>query len=90
MMTTPVVHELKTIDPHYEDIVEGLKTFEMRRDDRAYAAGDVLHLRQYDPKLDAYSGYGFRVRVTHLLRGPCFGLADGWVIMSIAAEDASS
>lgn len=83
---TPVVHELKAVDPHFDEVAEGRKTFEYRRDDRAYAVGDILHLRQYDALTDSYSGFEVRVRVTHLLRGPTWDVGNGYVIMSVARE----
>lgn len=45
-MTT---HELKTWPEYYEPVAAGLKTWEYRKDDRPYAAGDVLHLREWCP-----------------------------------------
>jgi hypothetical protein len=33
-----------------------------------------------------YTGDEVTVTVTHILRGPVYGLASGWVIMSVAAQ----
>ena len=33
-----------------------------------------------------YTGHVIDVEVLHILRGPIYGLAEGWVIMSIAKE----
>lgn len=40
-------HELKTIQPFYDDIASGHKTFELRRDDRDFQVGDLLWLREW-------------------------------------------
>ena len=37
-----------------------------------------------------YIGPPLYVRVTYILRGPIYGLADGWVIMSIQPRDGCS
>jgi hypothetical protein len=43
-------HDLKTIQPFYDDIESGCKTFEVRLNDRAFQAGDTVTLREYDPR----------------------------------------
>lgn len=38
-------HVLKTVEPYFTAVKLGIKTFEARRNDRAYQAGDTLILR---------------------------------------------
>jgi Domain of unknown function (DUF3850)/Antitoxin VbhA len=76
-------HELKTWPEHLQAVKRGVKTLEIRRDDRGYQAGDVLHLREWEPNGKGYGGEELRVRVTHVLPGGQFGLVDGYVAMSI-------
>lgn len=53
--------------------------------------GDVLHLREtYHTGTEmtqsaelVYTGQECWCKVSHILRGPVHGLADGWVILSI-------
>jgi hypothetical protein len=47
-------HILKIEPPFFQAVVDGLKTFEIRKDDRGFQAGDDLTLREFDP---AYKGY---------------------------------
>lgn len=75
-------HELKTVQPHLSAVQSGSKRAEIRRDDRGFAVGDVLVLREYDPAADALTGRFVEVRVTHVLRG-FEGLATGFVALSI-------
>ena len=42
-------HELKILPPYFEAVIDGRKTFEIRRDDRGFQAGDTVLLREYDP-----------------------------------------
>lgn len=37
-------HTLKTIEPYFSAVLSGEKTFEVRRNDRAYQRGDMLVL----------------------------------------------
>lgn len=84
-------YELKTDPATFDAVAQGLKTFEIRYDDRGYNVGDKLTLRRTkhtgqemkDGKPLVYSGAVLEVRVSHIMRGPVYGLADKWVIMSI-------
>lgn len=42
-----VVHTLKVVSPYFDALVNGAKTFEVRKNDRAYQRGDVLVLREW-------------------------------------------
>ena len=88
------IHVLKT-DPFMLDtICAGEKTFELRQDDRGFKVGDTLVLRETvssaaqmrDGAALEYTGRELPVTVTYILRGPVYGLKDGWVIMSIATS----
>lgn len=76
-------HELKTHPGPFQDVRTGLKKCEVRVDDRGFALGDILHLREWEPSAQLYSGREGRYRVTHLLRGPSWDLPKDMVVMSI-------
>ena len=76
-------HFLKTWPQFYRAVARGDKRFEVRKDDRAYQAGDVLVLQEYDPERREFNGPSVRVRVTFVLRGGEFGIEPGFVVMSL-------
>lgn len=88
------VHELKTWPEPFTAIVEGRKSFEIRQDDRGFAVGDILCLKEWDPaprpgengKLVRahFTGREVRVRVTYMIPGGAWGLPRGVCVMSIA------
>lgn len=79
------VHQLKTWPPYFNEVARGRKSFELRRDDRAYEVGDSLDLREWDPATNAYTGRTAWLRVTYVLRNAeQFGLKDGFVILGIS------
>ena len=79
------IHELKTHRPHFGLIRDGLKRWELRRNDRGFEQGDLLWLREYDPSLEEYSDASQLVeltRVSHDFDVP-EGLPSCFVIMDI-------
>lgn len=47
---TPVVHKLMTWRAPFEAVRTGVKRHEVRENDRGFAVGDVLQLREYCPR----------------------------------------
>ena len=86
------IHELKTDMDVFQAVIDGFKTYQIRLDDRGFSVGDELLLRETEytggemknGKPLEYTGRSELVQVTHILRGPIYGLMSGWVIMSIA------
>lgn len=77
-------HELKTWPEYFEAIRSGLKTFEVRKNDRWFAVGDRLLLREWEPGPNGcFTGRAMTVKVTYLLGGPFEGLKPGYVAMGI-------
>lgn len=82
-----MIHELKS-DP--VAMFSEKKTFEIRFDDRNYQVGDKLVLRETvhtgaemkDGAPLEYTGRTAEMDVRYIMRGPVYGLAEGWVIMS--------
>ena len=84
-----MVHDLKSWPELFEAIIAGSKLHELRRTDRAFAVGDELLLREFDPKSAAYTGRTTRVRVTYITsaNSPCAlsetAVNPGFCILSI-------
>lgn len=78
-----MTHNLKIWSENFELIRSGIKTFEVRKNDRKYRAGDTLVLKEFSPHTFMYSGEKIKVKVTHILYGGQFGIEEGYVVMSI-------
>ncbi len=84
-------HELKTDPGPFCQVRNRLKTFEIRFDDRNFEVGDTLNLMETVYSGEAmkngkpleYTGAICTRFVLHIMRGPVYGLKEGWVIMSI-------
>ena len=76
------LHGLKCDTKYFSQILSGTRTFELRFNDRGFAIGDVLLLKEYCLSTNVYSGKEIKAEVTDILRRfP--GLVRGYVIMSI-------
>lgn len=75
-------HELKTWPEYFEEVLNGNKLFEIRKNDRNFKCGDILILREYDPFVKSYTGREIRVKVTYILDKKPF-VPDGYICMSI-------
>jgi hypothetical protein len=62
-----MTHELKTWPEYFQPVLDGRKTFEIRRDDRPFAVGDELWLREYEPS-KGHTGRSCSRRITYVLR----------------------
>ena len=49
-----MLHELKIQPEYYDAVANGIKTFEIRKNDRNYNVGDTLLLKEFD-KNDIYN-----------------------------------
>lgn len=79
-------HRLKIMPEYFEAVVEGRKTFELRKDDRGYAVGDTLVLCEWDGK--EYTGREYRCRIGYMLEGYT-GLSPGYAVLGIAPANRS-
>lgn len=83
-----IAHELKTWPQYFARIFSGQKTFELRKDDRHFDVGDTLHLKEFDPLNNEFTGREILKTVKYVLRGTeeteKFGLKNGYCIMSLS------
>jgi len=77
------VHELKTVQPFFDQVADGSKKFELRKNDRDYKWGDILVLREWSNGAQVYTGSNVCVRVTGVL-DQFVGLQQGYCILSIS------
>jgi hypothetical protein len=86
-----MVHVLKSWPEFFEPVLLGVKTAELRYNDRRYEAGDVLVMREWEPSRSVFTGRECARRVTHVLHGvgtvgaiaPLRGLSANYVLLSM-------
>ena len=81
-----VVHELKTWPAYFDAVARGEKTFEVRRDDRAFQKGDIVRLFYFDPKKSsALQPHSIAIerRISFVLTGGQHGIEPGFVVLAL-------
>lgn len=73
-------HTLKTWPAYYEAVRSGAKTFEIRLDDRNFAIGDRLELKQWDRVTQSFINkeVSVCVEITYLLHLKEYLGVKGW------------
>jgi hypothetical protein len=61
------VHPLKTEVKFFDKVADGIKPFEVRKDDRDFQVGDILFLEEYSKNTDSYTGANTCKIVTYIL-----------------------
>jgi len=77
-------HFLKIYPEYLNQIIEGKKTFEFRKNDRNYCVGDVLFLKEWLQDKKVYTGRSIQVKIKNLMPiAPLIDIKTNWVCMSI-------
>jgi hypothetical protein len=79
-----MTHYLKTWPQYFEDVFNGKKTFELRRNDREFQLGDILILKEWEQDTCRYTGRQVSKKVEYILEGGSLGLEKGYVIMALS------
>lgn len=75
-----IKHTLKILPEYFEAVVSGKKTFEIRKNDRDYARGDLFMLQEWNPET-GYTGRTFIQSIGYILKDcPEYGLINGYCV----------
>ena len=75
-------HQIKLASMYYDDVVNGRKTFELRKNDRRYRVGDILEMREF--KDGKETGRYIKAKITYMLED-YEGIKEGYCILGIRA-----
>ncbi len=80
-----MTHALKTWLNFYKHQEDGVKLFELRKDDRPYKVGDTFLSQEFDNAKNEYTGKETSFRIAYILRdAEMFGLKTGYCILQLA------
>lgn len=73
-----MIHKLKILPGYFKAVCEGVKTFEIRKNDRGFKVGDKLILMEYND--GEYVGPVIEKKITYITD---YEQKDGYVVMGI-------
>lgn len=73
------VHQIRLAKPYFDDVANGIKTFELQKNDRGYKVGDILEMMEFADGKN--TGRTVKVLVTYMLEDYT-GIEDGYCIMA--------
>lgn len=76
-------HDLKIWPQYLDAILDGRKTYEIRKNDRGYRVGDQLLLREWNPETKAYLLRSVLAEVTYIS-----SISDERVVLALRVVDA--
>jgi len=71
-------HNLKIANEYFEAVNEGLKTFEIRNNDRNFKVEDIVNLEEIDENKE-YTGRKVTVKITYITN---YAQMSGYVVFS--------
>lgn len=77
----PKIIELKITPKYFEAQRRGVKSFEIRKNDRGYRVDDVLWLEEYDPEKKQYTGHTLKRKITYITS---YKQQEGYVVLGTA------
>lgn len=78
------VHQIRLAKDYFADVAAGVKSFELRKNDRGYKVGDILELLEFSEGRN--TGRLIRAGVTYIMEDYT-GIEDGYCIMAIKVVD---
>lgn len=81
----PQHHIVKVWPMFFGALGSGEKPFEIRYNDRGYAAGDTITLQEWRPETGAYTGLELHATISYVMTG--FGLAPGYVALGLQLHE---
>lgn len=79
-------HELKSEPQYFQPVWVGVKTFEIRQDDRPFQPFDEVVLQEWEPSEKEYTGREIEGYITYMTD---FHQYAGWVVFQIEVTNKS-
>ena len=77
-----MIHALKQLPEYFAPVIEGIKTFEVRKNDRPFQVGDLLALNEWDAEIERYTGRSCLVLIDYILNDEAY-CKEGYVVLGI-------
>lgn len=75
------IHTVKLDSIYFGRVANGTKTFEIRRNDRDYQTGDIMHMHEYDSERKVLTD--MPIIKAEIVYTSTFNQEDGWIVLGI-------
>ena len=80
-------HAIKIKEVYFKAVLSGEKTFEIRKNDRDYQVGDIIHFVPVDDECGMIIPHDPNAyKITYVFHGGEYGLEEGFCVFGIAPE----
>ena len=80
-------HAIKIKEVYFKAVLSGEKTFEIRKNDRNYQVGDIIHFVPVDDECGMIIPHDLNAyRITYVFHGGEYGLEEGYCVFGILPE----
>lgn len=77
----PTKHKLKILPEYFDLVINGVKKFEIRKNDKNFREDDIVVLQEYD--YDHYTGRETTIKIKYVLKDvPEYGLMKDYCIFN--------
>lgn len=83
---SPMLHELKCWPGYFQAILDGEKTFEIRKNDREFRVGDTVRLKEYQPLRQEYTGRE-KTFVISYVETEFIGITEGFCVLGMRGKN---
>lgn len=89
MKTTIKTHILKLSYEYWNDVMSGMKSFELRKNDRDFQLGDLIIFQECHPMVEQFTPIRSQpFRIIYILKDvPQYGLKNGYAILGIIRDN---
>lgn len=77
-------HELEIWPVFFQRHVDGVKPWEIRKNDRNFDTGDIVRLREWDPTHEKYTGHWIQGEILFVM-ADVMGLKEGYCAFTFKA-----
>ncbi|MBC2164871.1 DUF3850 domain-containing protein [Listeria booriae] len=76
-------HRLKIHPEYFQPVLDGIKLFEIRKNDRNFQVGDFATLNEYNPDTKEFTGRTISVRISYMTD---FMQHEGYVVLGLKID----
>lgn len=75
------IHDIKILPEYFNPVLDGSKTFEIRKNDRNYTVGDMVNLHEYSTSTKSYTGRVVQRKISYITD---FMQQPGFIVFGLA------